>query len=96
VITYKLSPFTYYLGRLLVNIPFIGLPNIVVGKAIIKELIQHAASPENLVKELSLILTDITYAEQMRHNLEQVKQQLGAGGGSKNMAGLALEMLQIS
>ena len=96
VITYKLSPFTYYLGRLLVNIPFIGLPNIVVGKAIIKELIQHAASPENLVKELSLILTDITYAEQIRHNLEQVKQQLGAGGGSKNMADLALEMLQIS
>lgn len=96
VITYKLSPFTYYLGRLLVNIPFIGLPNIVFGKAIIKELIQHAASPENLVKELILVLTDITYAEQMRDNLEQVKQKLGAGGGSQNMADLALEILQIS
>ena len=94
VITYKLSPFTYYLGRLLVNIAFIGLPNIVFGKAIIKELIQHEASPENLVKELSLILTDITYAEQMRHNLELVKEQLGVGGGSKNMAELALEMLR--
>ena len=96
VITYKLSPFTYYLGRLLVNIAFIGLPNIVFGQAIVKELIQHEATPENLVKELSLILTDPAYAEQMRNNLQQVKQQLGQGGGSKNMAALAMEMLQAS
>ena len=96
VITYKLSPFTYYLGRLLVNIAFIGLPNIVYGQAIVKELIQHEATPENLVKELNLILTDPAYAEQMRNNLQQVKQQLGQGGGSKNMAALAMEMLQAS
>ena len=90
VITYKLAALTYYLGRLLINTPFIGLPNIVFGKAIIKELIQHEA---NAVKELSLILTDKDYADQMRANLLHVKQELGQEGGSKNMADLALEML---
>lgn len=94
VITYKLSTLTYWLGRWLVNTPFIGLPNIVSGKRIIKELIQHEATAENLSTEILRILNDKTYAEQMRENLSQVKQQLGQGGGSKNMAQLALEMLR--
>ncbi len=93
VIAYKLSTLTYWLGRWLVNTPFIGLPNIVSGKRIIKELIQHEATPENLSAEVLRILTDKAYAEQMRENLTQVKHQLGQGGGSKNMAQLALEML---
>lgn len=93
VIAYKLSTLTYWLGRWLVNTPFIGLPNIVSGKSIIKELIQHEATPENLSAEVLRILTDKAYAEQMRENLNQVKHQLGQGGGSKNMAQLALEML---
>ncbi|MDP3877883.1 MAG: lipid-A-disaccharide synthase [Methylobacter sp.] len=93
VIAYKLSPLTYWLGRWLVNTPFIGLPNIVSGKLIIKELIQHEATAGNLSAEVLRILTDQAYADAMRQNLAQVKQQLGQGGGSKNMAQLALEMV---
>ncbi|EIC29917.1 lipid-A-disaccharide synthase [Methylomicrobium album BG8] len=93
VIAYKLSPLTYWLGRLLVKTPFIGLPNIVAGKGIVKELIQHEASAENLADEMGKILTDAGYAGQMRENLQSVKACLGQGGGSKNMALLALEML---
>ncbi len=94
VIAYKLSPITYLLGRWLVNIPFIGLPNIVAGKAIVKELIQQDANAENLALELQHILSDRIYANQIRENLDQVKRQLGQGGGSKNMAQLVREMLQ--
>ncbi|WP_340121220.1 lipid-A-disaccharide synthase [Methylobacter svalbardensis] len=93
VIAYKLSSITYWLGKWLVNTPFIGLPNIVLGKSIIKELIQQDATAENLSDEITRILTDQAYADHMRQNLSQVKQQLGQGGGSKNMALLALEML---
>jgi lipid-A-disaccharide synthase len=94
VITYKLAPVTYWLGRWLVKTPFIGLPNIVLGKAIVKELIQHEASADNLAAEVNRILTDNAYADEMRANLSQVKEQLGQGGGSKNMAQLAMEMLK--
>jgi len=96
VIAYKLSAITYWLGKWLVNTPFIGLPNIVLGKSIIKELIQHEATAENLTAEVTRILTDKVYADEMRENLDQVKQQLGQGGGSKNMARLALEMLECA
>jgi len=93
VVCYRLSPPTYWLGRLMVKTPFIGLPNIVAGKGIVKELIQHEASAENLAAEISRILTDADYARQMRGHLQGVKDKLGQGGGSKNMAELALEML---
>jgi lipid-A-disaccharide synthase len=93
VIVYKLSSLTYWLGTKLVNTRFIGLPNIILGKSIIKELIQHEATAENLSAEVLRMLIDRSYANQMRENLNQVKQQLGQGGGSKNMALLALEML---
>ncbi len=94
VITYKLAALTYWLGRWLVNTPFIGLPNIILGKGFIKELIQHEATSENLAEEIERILTDKFYTDQMRDNLNQVKQQLGQGGGSKNMAELALEIMK--
>lgn len=93
VICYKLAALTYWLGKRLVKIPFIGLPNIIADKAIIKELIQHEATPENLAAEILHILNDADYAAQMRANLQHVKQQLGQGGGSKNMAELVLQML---
>jgi lipid-A-disaccharide synthase len=93
VICYKLSPLTYWLGRLLVKTKFIGLPNIVAGKSIVREFIQHEATAENLAAEVTRMLTDEDYCTTMRENLADVKQRLGQGGGSKNMALLALEML---
>lgn len=96
VIAYKLSPLTYLLGRLLVNIAFIGLPNIIAGKKIVTELIQHEASAENLALEINRLLTDKNYVQTLRKELQLVKEQLGQGGGSTNMALLALEMLNIT
>jgi len=95
VIVYKLSPLTYFLGRLLVNIDVIGLPNIVAGKKIVPELIQHQANAENIAVEIKRLLTDKQYVDTMREQLGLVKQALGQGGGSDNMAQLALEMLVI-
>ena len=94
VIAYRLSPLTYWLGRLLVKTPFIGLPNIVAGKSIVKELIQHDATPEKLGSEVIRILSDKAYAGEMRAALFRVKEQLGHSGGSKKMADLAFSMLR--
>ena len=96
VITYRLSALTYWLGKQLVKIPFIGLPNIIAGKLIVKELIQDALTVENLVAEIERLLFDKPYRQRCQANLKQVKTQLGDGGGSKNMADLALEMLELN
>ncbi len=93
VIVYKLSALTYWLGKQLVKIPYIGLPNIIAGRGIIKELIQKDANAEALANEIQRLLQDKGYRQQMLVNLAEVKQKLGKGGGSENMARLALEML---
>lgn len=94
VIAYRLSPLTYWLGKQLVKIPFIGLPNIIAGKAIVKELIQDAVTAENLAAEIERLLYAASYRETVINELRRVKRLLGEGGGSKNMADLALEMLR--
>ena len=94
VIAYKLSAITYFLGKYLVNTKFIGLPNIVAEKSIVKELIQHDVTVEKLATEVSKILDDGKYRDVMLRELAVVKDKLGTGGGSKNMADLALKMLQ--
>lgn len=94
VIAYRLSPVTYWLGKQLVKTPFIGLPNIIAGKSIVKELIQDAVSADSLSDEVERLLSDQPYRQACLDNLRMVKERLGPGGGSRNMAILALEMLR--
>lgn len=94
VIVYRLAAFSYWLGKRLVKIPFIGLPNIIAGKAIVRELIQEQLTADNLAAEIRRLLDDSQYRENCIGGLREVKRQLGCGGGSRNMAELALEMLR--
>lgn len=93
VIAYRLSPLSYWIGKQLVKIPFIGLPNIIFGNLIVKELIQNTLTTNNLTMEIEQLLFDKTYRLNCIDNLKQVKTLLGQAGGSKNMAKLAFEML---
>ena len=94
-IIYKVAPITYLLGRLLIQIPFIGLPNILAGRRIVQEFIQHEASAEKIAGEIGRLLEDMDYAAEMRRNLAEVKTLLGQGGGSARLAKVAVDMLAL-
>ena len=94
VITYRISPISYFILKRLVTIDHIGLVNIVAEKGIVKELIQKDARADKIADEISLILDDEAYRNQMVSELNQVRAKLGKEGGSKNVAQLAYEMLQ--
>ena len=93
VIAYRLSTLTYWLGRLLVNIKFIGLPNIIAGRGIVRELIQDELTAKNLSEEILRLLQDGHHREACLAGLQEVKTQLGQGGGTQKMAALIVEML---
>jgi len=95
-IIYQVAPLTYWLGRWLISIQFIGLPNILAGKGIVREFIQHEANADTIAGEIGKIIEDPAYAEQIRQDLHTVKELLGAGGGSANLARLAAEMLGLA
>ena len=93
VIAYKVSALTYYIMKNLAITRFIGLVNIVPQKSIVKEFIQHQATPANISNEALQLLNDNKYYETMKHELSLLRHQLGDGDGSKNVAELAWKML---
>lgn len=93
VIVYKTAASTYHIVKRIIQIPHIGLCNIVAGKTVVKELIQHEANPDTIAAEIGHILDDAGYRQQMQQDLQAVKQRLGEGGGTERAARALLEML---
>ncbi len=93
VIIYKMAAITYLLAKWVIQIPHVGLCNIVAGQLIAKELIQHAASADNIAAEIRRIITDKPYRDTMVANLHTVKQKLGEGGGVEKAAQALMAML---
>ncbi|WP_274585155.1 lipid-A-disaccharide synthase [Neisseria leonii] len=48
VISYRISPLTYAYVKRKIRVPHVGLPNILLGKGVVPELLQHEAVPEKL------------------------------------------------
>ena len=53
VISYKISPLTYAYVKRKIKVPHVGLPNILLGKAAVPELLQHDAVPEKLAQAVA-------------------------------------------
>lgn len=53
---YKLNWLTYHVVKFMIKIPYYSLPNIVAGKKVIQELIQHDATPEKLADEIEKLM----------------------------------------
>jgi lipid-A-disaccharide synthase len=79
---------------MLIRVPHIGLANIIAGKSIVRELIQHQATPEAIAAEVGRLLSDADYAATMRAELAVVREKLGEGGGSEKLAEVAAQLLE--
>lgn len=93
VIVYKIAALSYFILNKMVSIKHLGLVNIIPGREIVREFIQRKAIPEDIAKETLRLLNDTKYYETMQHDLSLLRQQLGDGNGSKNVAELAYRML---
>lgn len=90
VICYKTSAITVALARLLVKIPYIGLPNIVAGKKVLPELIQEDMTPDNMATEVLNFLEPSEHAR-IRAVLGDVAKRLGPSGAVERVAKLILK-----
>ncbi len=94
VVVYKLSPFTYFLGRLLVDVEYISLVNILGGREIVKEFLQKEANPYNVVEELKKIRLDAGYREKMIQAYRLIKGTFSGGKASEKVAEMIIEMVR--
>jgi lipid-A-disaccharide synthase len=93
VIVYKMSPLSYLIGKTLIKVPYIGMANIIAGKKIVPELIQGEATAGNIAAEVTRMLTDIPYYQNIGAELAAIKEKLGEPGASKRAAQIAVNML---
>lgn len=76
VITYRLGALNHRIARLLVRTEFVGLPNLLAGRPLVRELLQHQATPENLAAELLKALDKTTAAAETLQTFRLLHEEL--------------------
>lgn len=94
VVVYKTSGLTYWIGKLLIKVPFISLVNLIADREVVKEMIQDDASVKNVSEELKVILIDDSYRNKILNGYDEIIRILDTGSASENTARLILEYLK--
>lgn len=94
VIIYKTSLLTWLIAKALIKIPYIGLVNIVAGKKIVPECIQHDANGRSIAAQILRMVNDPQKQDRMKEELEKVRLSLGSGGAGRRAAEEVLKTIE--
>lgn len=85
IVCYKASPLSYFLGKKLVQVPFISIVNLIAEKEIVTERIQEQCSADILRNDLLKILTPAA-SDAMKREYASLRKLLGSEGASEKAA----------
>lgn len=94
VALYKTSWSTYQIGRRIVHVPFLAMPNLLAGEEVFPEFIQQAATPENVARAALELLTDEARRLKIKAQLARIIASLGGPGARRRAAKAITELLQ--
>jgi lipid-A-disaccharide synthase len=92
IIINRVSSLSYYLGRRLIRVSYIGLPNLIAGRRIVSEFVQNNAQPELIASEALNLLRHLELLEQQRQELGRIRSRLGEPGVADRVAQLVLQL----
>ena len=95
VVCYKGNWLSYFLGKRLVGVDYIALVNLIMGKEVVKELIQSELNAKKLRSALENILEDKQRIE-IRSQYQELRQKLGGEGASERAAHLMINYIRES
>lgn len=81
-LVYKVSWATYLPARLLVRVPWLGIVNILAGREVVRELIQHEATPARLAAEAERLLFEEEYRQSIVSSCSQALASLTPGAAA--------------
>ena len=93
-VVYKVAWQTWVVGKQLVRVPFLGMPNVLAGREIARELLQGDATAEALANETLRLVTNAEHREALQVDLAAVIAGLGQRGAAARAADAILEELQ--
>ena len=94
VVCYKGNVFSYMIGKLLVDVKFIAMVNLILGRRLVEELIQGQFTVDNLKSALSELIENTEKRELQLAGYQELRSKLGGPGASKKTAKLILQNLQ--
>lgn len=96
LVGYKLSLFSFWIGKMVVKVPFISLVNLVVGKEVVRELLQDQFHPNIIRDELFRLLNDKAYRQKQLDGYARMREILGGPGASERAGKLIVDYLRNS
>lgn len=95
VVCYAGSELSYFIARqLITGIHFISLPNLIMDKQVVTELIQHDFNTFHLKKELEKITSDEACIDSMKEDYRKLYALLGDGSASAKAAKVVAEAMK--
>ncbi len=92
---YKVTPASWVLGKMLVNVPYYSMVNLIAGYAVVPELMQGQMTGASIAREASRLLTDDGARTEMQAGLAAVRQKLsGKGDAPSRAAAIIQEILE--
>ena len=93
VIVYKVSPLSYWLGKRLIKVKYIGITNLIAQKELQPELIQDDASPAGIAEKMVSMMRDLDGLRQGEAELMRIRDLLGGAGASDRVARITLDLV---
>ena len=95
IVAYRTNPISAFLARRLLRVAHVALPNLILGRGAIPELLQEACTPGTLADAAARLMIDATAAQAQRDDLAALRAQLGADGPppSERAARAVLEVI---
>jgi lipid-A-disaccharide synthase len=91
VLIYKVAWPTYLAARLVVNVKYLGMPNVLAEREVVPEFIQHRAKPEAIAKAVYQLIENADTRERMISEFDAIVGQLGKGDASEKAAEAIIE-----
>lgn len=95
LVVYRTSAPTYWIGRQLISVSHIGMVNLIAGRTVCPEFIQHDATPEKLCAGLLPLLDETSARAAQLAGLAEVTAKLGAPGAATRAAAILLAELGV-
>jgi len=86
LVVYQASWLTYWIGRMLVKLPYLSMVNVLAGEKVVPEFLQGAAEPGRLARAALQILRNPKGAETMAIRIREVAKKLGGPGAAARAA----------
>jgi lipid-A-disaccharide synthase len=96
VLVYKVSWATYLAARLVVNVKHLGMPNVLAGREIVREFIQHHAEPNVIAAAVVDLLEDANVRNRLIHDFDEIISKLGEIEATRTAARAVLEEIGVA